>query len=252
MMLRFSTQARVALLAMGLLLTAACSAGNDSGKTTAATTPGASPGAVTSARNATQNKPDGFTEGKQYVRIAQAGKAPARGPVVLVEVFSYACPHCAEFAPDFDKLRAQLPKDVQVRYMPAVFGQTWEPFARAFYAAQQLGVLAQTHDALFQAMLQHYPLNSLDDLADFYASHGVDRAKFLETANSPQTIAQMAADQRIEQSWGVDATPMLIVGHAQSAAADAPIAADYRSADVASYDELARLGGWLVQWEQRK
>ncbi|MGH8165462.1 MAG: thiol:disulfide interchange protein DsbA/DsbL, partial [Rhodanobacteraceae bacterium] len=193
----------------------------------------------------------GFTEGKQYVRIATSNPPAASGPVVLVEVFSYACPHCAEFAPDFDKLRAQLPKDVQVRYMPAVFSQAWEPYARAFYAAKQLGVLAKTHDALFQAMLQNYPLNSLDDLANFYASHGVDRAKFLDAANSPQTTAQLAADQQIEQGWGIDATPMLVVGHAQSAAKDAPIAADYRSADVASYDELARLGGWLVKHEEQ-
>ncbi|MDQ2972385.1 MAG: thiol:disulfide interchange protein DsbA/DsbL, partial [Pseudomonadota bacterium] len=192
----------------------------------------------------------GFTEGKQYVRIATSNPPAANGPVVLVEVFSYACPHCAEFAPDFDKLRAQLPKDLQIRYMSAVFDQTWEPYARAFYAAKQLGVLAQTHDALFQAMLQHYPLNSLDDLADFYASHGVDRQKFLDAANSPQTTAQLAADQQIEQGWGIDATPMLVVGHAQSTATDAPIAADYRSADVASYGELARLGGWLVKQEE--
>lgn len=241
---------RAALLAAGLLLTAACSAGNDAGKSTASPAPATTPSATAPSTKTTTAKTTGFSEGKQYVRIATSNPPAANGPVVLVEVFSYACPHCAEFAPDLDKLRAQLPKDVQVRYMPAVFNQTWEPYARAFYAAKQLGALQKTHDALFQAMLQHYPLNSLDDLADFYASHGVDRAKFLNTANSPQTTAQLAADQQIEQSWGIDATPMLVVGHAQSSATDSPIVADYRSADVASYGELARLGGWLVKQEE--
>ncbi|MEO6968117.1 MAG: thiol:disulfide interchange protein DsbA/DsbL [Rhodanobacteraceae bacterium] len=241
---------RAALLAAGLLLTAACSAGDGAGKTSTSPAPAATPSAPTPSNKTAPAKTTAFSEGKQYVRIAPAGQPAANGPIVMVEVFSYACPHCAEFAPDFDKLRSRLPKDVQIRYMPAVFNQTWEPFARAFYTAKQLGVLKQTHDALLQAMLQHYPLNSLDDLADFYASHGVDRAKFLDAANSPQTTAQLATDQQIEQGWGIDATPTLIVGHAQSAAADAPVAAEYRSADVASYDELARLGGWLVKKEE--
>ncbi|HXS72695.1 MAG TPA: thiol:disulfide interchange protein DsbA/DsbL [Rhodanobacteraceae bacterium] len=234
----------LALLAVGLLLTAACSAHND--------TDGASVSAPASAGTAAtkSNKPGAFTEGKQYVRLGTAGQPAASGPVVIVEVFSYACPHCAEFAPFFDKLREKLPKDVQVRYMPAIFSAAWEPYARAFYAARQLGVLSQTHDALFQAMQQNYPLNSLDDLAAFYARHGADQQKFLDAANSKQTDAQIAADQALEKSWGIDATPMLVVGHLQDNAPDAPVVADYRSADVSSYAELGELGGWLVKREE--
>ena len=169
-----------------------------------------------------------------------------------MEVFSYACPHCAEFVPFFDKLRASFPKDVQVRYMPAIFSPAWEPYARAFYAAKQLGVVSQTHDALFQAMQQNYPLNSLDDLAAFYARHGVDGQKFLATANSKQTDAMIAADQALEKSWGIDATPTLVVGHLQSNAPDAPMIADYRSNEVESYPELAKLGAWMVKQEEKQ
>jgi len=229
------------LLATGLLLTAACSAHND--------TDGASVSAPASSSSAAKTT-GAFTEGKQYVRIAQAGQK-AGGPVVLVEVFSYACPHCAEFAPYFDQLRAKLPKDVQVRYMPAVFSDAWEPYARAFYAAKQLGALQSTHDELFKAMMQHYPLNSLEDLADFYASHGVDRQKFLDAAKSPQTDAEMAANLKIEQGWGIDETPTLVVGRLQNDSPDAPVVADYRSAEISSFQELNRLGLWLVQQEEQ-
>ena len=226
------------LLALGLLLTAACSAHNE--------TDGASVSAPATAESTASAAANNFTEGKQYVRIAAASQ-PATGPVVIVEVFSYACPHCAEFAPFFTKLRAQLPKNVQVRYMPAVFNDDWKPYAQAFYAVRRLGALESTHDALFLAMMQHYPINSLQDLADFYAGHGVDRQKFLDAANSPQTQAEIDADTRIEQGWGIDATPTLLVGHLQSKAADAPVVAEYRSADISSYAQLAQLGGWLVQ-----
>ncbi|HJU25061.1 MAG TPA: thioredoxin domain-containing protein [Rhodanobacteraceae bacterium] len=230
----------VALLEVGLLLTAACSAQND--------TDGASVSAPAATKSATASS--SFTEGKQYVRLAQAGEKAA-GPVVIVEVFSYACPHCAEFAPIFTQLRGKLPKGVQVRYLPAVFSESWEPYARAFYAARQLGVLQSTHDALFKAMEEHYPLNSLEDLADFYASHGVDRQKFLDAARSPQTDAQMAANQKIEQGWGINATPTLVVGRLQDDSPGAAVVADYRSNEVAGYQELAQVGEWLVQKEVR-
>jgi thiol:disulfide interchange protein DsbA len=228
------------LLSAGLLLTAACSAHND--------TDGASVSASAASAGGA-NAGASYTEGTQYVRIKST--RPASGPVAVVEVFSYACPHCAEFAPYMDKLRANLPKDVQVRYMPAIFSPAWVPYARAFYAAKQLGVLDQTHDALFKAMQQNYPLNSLEDLAAFYARHGVDRQKFLDTANSKQTDAMIAADQALEKSWGIDATPTLVVGRLQSNAPDAPVVADYRSNQVQNFEELSALGSWLVKKEEK-
>ncbi|HEX6614187.1 MAG TPA: thiol:disulfide interchange protein DsbA/DsbL [Rhodanobacteraceae bacterium] len=228
------------LLSAGLLLTAACSAHND--------TDGTSVSAPASPSSGAKPATGGYVEGKQYVRLDATQQAG--GPVAVVEVFSYACPHCAEFAPFMDKLRARLPQDVQVRYMPAIFSPAWEPYARAFYAAKQLGVLDRTHDALFEAMRENYPLNSLDDLAAFYARHGVDQQKFLDTANSKQTDAMITADQAVEKGWGIDATPTLVVGRLQSNAPDAPLVADYRSNEVQSYAELAQLGDWLVKKEE--
>ena len=36
-------------------------------------------------------------------------------------------------------------------YVPAMFGGTWDDYARAFYAAQTLGVQEKTHEALYAA-----------------------------------------------------------------------------------------------------
>lgn len=227
-----------ALLACGLLLTASCSAHNES---SADANPA---GAATPAPAVTTH----FTAGDQYVALAlPKDQAKPTGPVEVVEVFSYACPHCAEFAPYMDKLRAQLPHNVEVRFMPAVFSPAWMPSAQAFYAARELGVLTQTHDALFKAALEHYPLNSLSDYADFYAHSGVDRDKFLAAATSPATTRQMAADQQTEMGWGIDATPTLVVGRRADGAKDAPFVALLRSANIDSYAQLQQLGLWMAQ-----
>lgn len=241
-----------ALLACGLLLTAACSAqdGSDTANTPPppATAPAAAPEAT--AAPAATPAPAGsanFTEGDQYVTLElPAGQTAPTGPVELVEVFSYGCPHCAHFAPYMDKLRAQLPKGVEVRYMPAVFSPAWVPYAQAFYAARQLGVLEQTHDKLFQAMLEHYPLNSLQDLATWYGRHGVDKQKFLAAATNAETVQQMSADRKTGMGWGVDATPTLVVGRRASDAKDAPFVALMRSANIHNFTELQQLGLWMV------
>jgi thiol:disulfide interchange protein DsbA len=233
---------RASLLICGLALTAACSAHNDA-DTAAAPSVAATPApAVTTA----------FAEGKEYVKLAPPKGTPTpTGAVEVVEVFSYGCPHCAEFAQYMDKLRAELPKGAEVRYMPAVFNEAWMPYAQAFYAARELGVLERTHDAFFKAMLEHYPLNSLQDMATWYGRQGVDPQKFMAAATSAQTMQQMTEDQHAEISWGVDATPMLVVGRRANDASDAPFVALMRSADINSYAQLQQVGLWMAQHAEK-
>ena len=243
---------RGALLACGLLLTAACSAHNDD-SATATSAPTASAAAGAKAGTPAPASSTHFTEGNQYVALKlPAGQAAPTGPVEVVEAFSYGCPHCAEVAPYMDKLRAGLPKGVTVRYMPVVFSEAWAPYAQAFYAARQLGVLEQTHDAMFQAMLEHYPLNSLQDMATWYGRHGVDPQKFMAAATSAETTQQMAADQHTEMGWGVDSTPTLVVGRRASDAGDAPFVALMRSAEIGSYAELQQVGLWMVRQVEKR
>lgn len=242
---------RGVLLAGGLLLTAACSAHNDNSATTSATV--ASPAVSATATVGVPAAATNFTEGKQYVKLKlPAGQAAPTGPIEVVEVFSYGCPHCAEFAPYMDKLRAELPKGTEVRYMPAIFSAAWMPYAQAFYAARQLGVLKQTHDKVFQAMLEHYPLNSLQDLATFYARQGIDRQKFLAAATNAETVKQMAADQHAEMGWGIDATPTLVVGRRHDANNDASFVALMRSENITSYEQLQQLGLWMARRVEKR
>ena len=100
---------------------------------------------------------------------------------------------------------------------------------------------------MFQAMLEHYPLNSLQDMATWYGRHGVDPQKFIAAATSAQTTQQMATDRKTEVSWGIDATPTLVVGRRASDANGAPFVAQMRSADIHSYAQLQQVGLWMVR-----
>lgn len=208
---------RLSILLCSVMLTAACSAG-DAGKT---------------APSAPK-----YADGEAYLTLSSPQRHSDQGKVEVVEVFSYACPHCAHFAPYMDKLEASLPKGVKVSYIPANFNRAWEPFARAWYAARELGVAKKTHDALFRdKFINNFPINSLQDLADFYARHGVDRDAFLKAATSEKTTRQMLHDTRLIQQWHVEATPTVVVD------------GKYVSHHIRSFDELADLTRWLVDRE---
>lgn len=180
-----------------------------------------------------------YTEGNEYVTLpAPPQRLSSEGKVEVVEVFSYGCIHCAQFAPAAEKLRKQLPAGVAFKLLPAPFSAEWLPFARAYYAAKQLGVVERTHMALFDAKFaQHFPINSMDELADFYAREGVDRAEFMRIATSSEATAKLKEDLALIQKWQVDGTPTIVVN------------GKYRVATVHSYDEMVAVTQWLVKRE---
>lgn len=178
-----------------------------------------------------------YTEGNDYVTLpAPHQRYSNSGKVEVVEVFSYGCIHCAEFAPDAEKLRKELPKGVEFKLMPAPFSAEWVPFARAYHAAKQLGVVDRTHRQLFEAKFgEHYPINSMDELADFYAREGVNRADFMRIATSDATTAKMKHDLDLLRTWQVDGTPTLVVD------------GKYRVINTRSRDKMVAVALWLAK-----
>lgn len=155
-------------------------------------------------------------EGVDYVVIAD-GKpfaAPVKGKVEVVEVFGYTCPHCAHFEPQVAAWRAKR-KDVNFVPLAAPFGGYWIPYAKAFYAAQELGAVARTHDAVFKAVHETgtLPRNnpSVGELATFYAGYGVDPARFTQTYDGPKVQSRMDNARAFIERSGVEGTPTLVV-----------------------------------------
>src|SRR5262249_50878498 len=170
-----------------------------------------------------------WTAGTNYVRVTppQQTTVPP-GNVAVMEVFPDACPPCNAFQPVMEKLRHALPANVQFTFLPAAFNpaEDWPMFQRAFFAAQALGIVERTHQAMFDAVWKtgelavvtpgsnrlKDPLPSSVDAARFYARvAGVDPQKFLAMANSFGVDSKIrAADAQI-LAMHVDATPTLIV-----------------------------------------
>jgi len=165
-----------------------------------------------SAEDAAKDAPRQWQAGQDYFLIEPA-QAVSGDKIEVIEVFSYACPHCAHFQPYAEELKSKLPPNAHFDLLPAVFNAQWEPFARGFYAAKSLGLLDKTHQALFDAIHRdHQPLRTIEDLANlFYANYGANPGNFLSTASSFVVEADLARGNDLVHNYHVDATPSLII-----------------------------------------
>ena len=137
----------------------------------------------------------------------------APGKIEVAEVFSYHCIHCADFQPYVNRWKARLPADVRLTYVHAAFGGAIDNLARGFYAAETLGATERTHDAFFRAfhVERKITTGSPDEVADVYASLGLDRKQVLDTMNSFSVTSKVNRAKQFAQRTGVNATPTVIV-----------------------------------------
>ena len=93
-----------------------------------------------------------FQEGVHYQRLPVPVETEDATKVEVVELFSYACIHCKNFDPTLEAWRAEQADDVLFRRVPAIFNETWELLAQAFYAAEILGIGEKVHHPIFRAL----------------------------------------------------------------------------------------------------
>ena len=109
-----------------------------------------------------------FIEGSDYVT-----KFPNEQPKkpVLMEFFSYMCPHCFNFEPSMKRWIAQKPESVELIRIPVSFGQkgSWGIAARSYYIAEELSMVEQFSDAIFRKIhIEKRPPRTEKDIAQIF------------------------------------------------------------------------------------
>lgn len=236
---RMATLSRFPLLLSALFALAACNKTETPAAPADAATPAASAEAATPAAPADAAAPAPATPapeepaiqpaatvtpptgpapvaGTDYIEIP-GGQAfdPVAGKIEVAEIFSYTCPHCAQFEPLLVDWRKKQTADVKFTPIAGPFGGNPIPFEKAFYAAQTLGLVEKTHEAMFRAVHidQSIAYQSVTDeqLGAFYAKYGVKAADFIGTMNSFAINAKGKRAEQFMQRSGVDASPSLVI-----------------------------------------
>ena len=105
-------------------------------------------------------------------------------------------------------------KDVDLTLVPAVYGGAWDVWARAFFAASDLGLLPRSHEAVFAAIHRdgRLPRNpSAQKLGTFFSSYGVDGDRFRAAMADPKVDARMDRARKFAIASGAEGTPTLVV-----------------------------------------
>ncbi|MFZ7097233.1 thiol:disulfide interchange protein DsbA/DsbL [Luteimonas dalianensis] len=181
--------------------------------------------------------------GTHYVEIADPQPyLPLNGQIEVVEVFGYTCPACASFQPLMSAWKQRQPDDVRVSHLAAPFGGYWQPYAKAYYAAEALDLADATHQPMFDAIHRQRSLPAQgvtnDALAGFYAGHGADATRFAQAMESFAVSGQMRRALQFTQRTGVEATPTMIVN------------GKYRVVSGQDFQDVLRIVDYLVEQER--
>ena len=187
----------------------------------------------------------GLVEGEDY-EVIRGGQPwqPLNGKVEVVEVFGYVCPACARIEPLFTAWKAKLPADVRVSYVPAPFGPQWIPYAKAFYAADALGIVDATHTPMFHAIHIDDTLPGEGETPDeaaiaaWYGKHGADPVKFRAAMDSFATDAKVNRGRQFMVRSGVGGTPTIVVN------------GKYRVTGGKTYADMLEITDQLIQKER--
>jgi protein dithiol oxidoreductase (disulfide-forming) len=145
----------------------------------------------------------------EVVEPRAAVEAPA-GKVEVVEFFWYSCPHCNAFEPLLAKWIKTLPKDVVFRRVPVSFRPEFVPQQRLFFALEAMGLVEKLHAKVFAAIHgEKLTLDKGEAIADWVASQGVNKEKFVEQYNSFSVQTKAGKGTQLQNAYKVAGVPAL-------------------------------------------
>jgi thiol:disulfide interchange protein DsbA len=184
---------------------------------------------------------ENYTEGDQYLRLKKAQPTSTDDKIEVVELFWYGCPHCNDLEPFIARWLETKPGDVEFVRMPAIFGERSKPLARAYYTAEVLGVLDETHSALFKAIHeQQQKLNTDAEIQAFFQAHGVSEEEFRRTYNSFAVAIKLNNAELMTRRYAITGVPTLIVNGKYSTS----------GSQAGSHGEILKVVDYLVEQER--
>ena len=153
-----------------------------------------------------------ITAEDDYREVDNPRTRRAGEPIEVVEFFSYLCVHCMNFEPALEDWREDLPEDVSFARMPATFSPIQAVASQTYLALEAAGALDANHNRIFRAIHEgRRQFLTPEMFADYVDGRDVNRDEFLEHYDSPRVARALQRANRLQQSYGIRATPSLVV-----------------------------------------
>ncbi|MFT5451448.1 MAG: thiol:disulfide interchange protein DsbA [Enterobacterales bacterium] len=177
-----------------------------------------------------------FVEGKAKDYIVKFPTELSKEPMV-VQFFSYWCPHCYNFEPTVKLWEQQKPDSVKLLRVPVVFGRDdWRLAAKSYYIAEEMNMISEFSDLMFKTIHvdKSYPQNETD-IGEIFAKLGVSNKKFVEAAKSFNVDSNLRKAEYLAKKYKVAGVPYFLVNFKYEGG----------EASYASQDALFRLWNYL-------
>lgn len=190
-----------------------------------------------------------YVKGKQYQVLPGAVKPAAGKPIVIQEFFWYGCPHCFRLDPMITAWAKTLPKGVVFERVPDALGRPiGVVHEQAYYIAQQLGILDQTHKALFDAIhVDNRPMATLREIRDLYVgAAGIDPKKFDDASSSMALQLAVKRADALAVRDAIDSVPTLVIGQYYKTNGAMAAAGHPDQPEAKSFEEMLKIARALA------
>jgi thiol:disulfide interchange protein DsbA len=135
--------------------------------------------------------------------------APA-GKVEVIEFFWYNCPHCNAFEPTLESWIRKLPPHVAFKRVPVAFQASFQPQQKLYYALEAMGKVDEYQRKVFAAIhQQRQNLSGEQQILDWAAANGLDKAKFTEQYKSFSVASKIQRAKQLQDAYQVAGVPSI-------------------------------------------
>lgn len=153
-----------------------------------------------------------FVEGEHFIELSDPIELSDRTTTEVVAFFWYPCWPCSEFEDYLANWESELGEGVTLRRMPAIWSSAMRFHARAFFTAQELGVLDRSHRQFYAEFDRDAPtITDEPDLQRFFEGLGISGAEFTRAYNSQATMNLLQSAEEANRAYRIQSTPSLFV-----------------------------------------
>lgn len=150
--------------------------------------------------------------GAEYRTLEKAQNTESGAKIEVTEFFWYSCPHCNAFEPALEDWIKKQGDAISFKRVPVAFRESFQPQQRLYYALEAMGKVDDMQKKVFHAIhVERKQLDSEAAIADFVASQGIDRKKFLDAYNSFGVQAKLKRAMQLQEAYKIDGVPLVAI-----------------------------------------
>jgi len=153
-----------------------------------------------------------FQKNVHYKEIEGATSSYQGEKIDVLELLWYGCQTCYAIQSDLEHWVEGAGSTINYRRMPAVVHDNMMLLARAFYAAEVLGVMGKTHKPLFAAIHEsRRQFTTEEEVVEFFTEQGIAEKNFQRALHSAYVNGKIRRARIMSNRFGIQGAPSVIV-----------------------------------------